>query len=208
MIARRRLAAAGEVVRSFNRDVHGSWEPIMSKRSTLLVVATLTLLLGVSALTSHTMALIRPAAPSPLGHGGGPPLHFAQVRAEYIDLDGNGDETNTTCTFVNTSMSKTLYLGDVYALGPDGLGETLAVDTGLNGVGIPPLGSVDLPVDAAHFPGLQPKIHRDSRGVESVLVGWSGSNDELWLTAAIHLEQPGNNDNRVVNRVEGRTVSK
>ena len=180
----------------------------MSKRSTLLVVAILTLFLGASALTSHTMALIRPAAPSPPGHGGGPPQHFAQVRAEYIKLDGNNDVTNTTCTIVNTSMSRTLYLGDLYALGPDGLSETIAVDADLNGIGIPPLGSLDLPVDSAHFPGLQPKIHKDSRGLESVLVAWSGSNDELWLTAAIHLEQPGSVDNRVINRVEGRYVTK
>ncbi len=180
----------------------------MSKRSAVLVVVTLVLILGSSVLTSHTRGSIRPAGTSPLAPAGDPSQHFAQVRAEYIDLDGNRDETKTTCSIVNTSLSRTLYLGDLSALGPDGLGEVLAVHTGLNGVGIPPLGSLELPVDPIHFPGLQPKRQGDSRGLESVVVGWSGPKDALRLTAAIHLEEPGNNHNRVINRVGGHDVTK
>lgn len=180
----------------------------MSKRSVVLVVATLTLLLGASVLTSHTTALTRPAAPSPFARRGAPPQHLAQVRGEYIQLSGNNDVTNSTCTIVNTSLSTTIYLGDAYALGPNGLSEVLAVDTGLNGVGIPPLGSLDLPVNSVNFPGLQPKVHADSRGLESVLVTWSGFSDALSLTAAIVTQLPGDLDSRMISRAEGHYATK
>jgi hypothetical protein len=178
----------------------------MRKQSAVLVVVALMLVVGFAALSSRTRGSILPAAASPLAPTA--ELHFAQVRAEYIDLEGNRDEADTTLTIVNKSMSKTLYLGDVSALGPDGLAEVLAVHTGLNGVGIPPLGSIDLPVDATSFPGLQPKLETDSRGVESVLLSFQGSREAIRLTAAILLNQPGTLDNRVLTRVESHFVVK
>jgi hypothetical protein len=130
------------------------------------------------------------------------------VRGEYIELSGNNDKTSTTCHFVNKSLSRTIYLGDISALGLDGLSEVLAVHTGLNGVGIPPLGSLDLPVDAAHFPGLQFKQFSNSRGLESVLVSWSGPKDALRLDASVQQQLPGDQDTRVINYLEGHYVTK
>ncbi len=105
-------------------------------------------------------------------------------------------------------MSKPLVLDAVLALGPNGLSEAIATDDDLDGVTIPPLGSLDVPVDSAHFPGLLPKTAIGARGLESVGVSWTGGKDALRLTAIIHLERPGNDANRVVNYVEGHCVEK
>jgi len=177
----------------------------MGHRRALLLTITPVLFLASSAVGNLTKDSPCAAAPRAPAHKDD---EYMQVRAEYIDLYGNRDETNTTLTLVNRSMSKTLVLGDVLALGPNGANEVLAIDAALEGVSIPPLGSLDLPVDSTHFPGLQPKIDVDSRSLESVVVSWSGPKDGLRLIAAIHLEQPGNNDNRVVNLVEGERVLK
>jgi hypothetical protein len=165
----------------------------MSKRNSVLALSALTVLAVVS------MALARVPKED---------IRFAQVRAEYIALSGNNDVTTTTVTLVNRSASTTLYLGDLSALGLDGLAEVLAIDTGLDGVGIPPLGSLDLPVDAAHFPGLQAKDLPDSRGVETILVSYSGPKESLRLTAAIKLQLPGDVDSRTVSRVDGHAVTR
>ena len=173
-------------------------------RARLLVLAPV-LLLASSAVVSLATDSLCAAAPRASIRKD---EEYTQVRAEYIDLSGNRDETNTTLTLVNRSMSRTLVLGDVFAMGPNGVNELLATDTALEGVAIAPLGSIDLPVDSAHFPGLQPKLELDSRGLESVVVGWSGPKDGLRLIAAIHLERPGNDDNRVVDIVDGQPVLK
>jgi len=182
----------------------------MIPRNAVLVGLALVLLVGSSALSSRTRGSTLPAATfaatSPAATAA--EVHFAHVRAEYIDLDGNHNHTDTTLTLINKSLSKSLYLGDISALGPDGLAEVLAVHTGLNGVGIPPLGSIDLRVDSARFPGLQPKVASDSRGVETVLVSFSGSKEMFRLSAAIHLHHPDNDQNQMINRFEGHFVVK
>ena len=179
---------------------------MVRNRSAVLVLLTLVLVVGSSTIpfpTNRTGASASAAAIAPPIE-----LYYAQVRAQYIDLSGNRDETNTICTIVNRSLTRTIYLGDVTALGLDGLEEVLAVHTGLNGVGIPPLGSVDLPVDSVHFPGLQPELEPGERGVENLLVSWSGPKEAVRVTAAIHLQLPGDIGSRVLSYVDGHPVSK
>jgi hypothetical protein len=48
----------------------------------------------------------------------------------------------------------------------------------------------------------------DSRGLETVLVSWSGSNDALALAAAIKIQRPGDVDSRMISRVEGHYGTK
>ena len=102
----------------------------MALRGATLVGLTSVLVLGSLAMPSATTGSILSAA-SPAAPAA--ELHFAQVRAEYIDLSGNRDETETTLFFVNKSLTKTIYMGDVSALGPDGLAEVLGIHKGLNG---------------------------------------------------------------------------
>jgi len=177
----------------------------MNRRLAVLLILTPVLFVGSSAYMSRTHGAIAAAMPALVNHDD---AQVTQVRAEYIDLNGNRDETNTTLVFVNRSMSKPLVLGAVMALGPNGLSEVLAIDGDLGGVTIPPLGSLDVPVDSAHFPGLQPKVEDGQRGLESVGVSWTGGKDALRLTAVIHLQLPGATDTRVVNYVEGHAVEK
>jgi hypothetical protein len=94
------------------------------------------------------------------------------------------------------------------ARGPNGLSEMLAIDGDLDGVTIPPLGSLDVPVDSAHFPGMEPMLEDGQRGLESVGVRWSGGKDALRVTAVIRLQLPGATDTRVVIYVEGRYIEK
>ena len=135
-------------------------------------------------------------------------LYHWQVRAEYVNYDTGYERSLTTLSIVNRSLTRTIYLDDVLALGPDGLDEVIAVHTGLNGVGIPPLGSIELPVDPVHFPGLQYKLQPDQRGVESVLVSYSGTKEAFRLTAKIDALLPGESDSRVLVRVDGHPVIK
>lgn len=178
----------------------------MSRRTAALVLFTLFLPLGAFVVGSSTRAAARPVAASPAAALD--EARFAQVRAEYVDLSGNRDETSTTCLIVNKSASQTIVLGDISALGPNGAAEVISIDTQLNGVTIPPLASLELPVDAAHFPGLAPKVETNSRGVESVVVSWSGPKEALRLTALVRLQQPGSLDNRTVNYVDGHYLTK
>ncbi len=177
----------------------------MNRRLAVLLVLIPVLFVGSSAYLSQTRGAIAPAKAAPVNREDS---QYTQVRAEYIDLNGNRDETNTTLVFVNRSMSTPLVLGAVMAFGPNGLSEALATDGDLDGVTIPPLGSLDVPVDSTHFPGLQPKLENGERGLESVGVSWTGGKDALRLTAVIHLEQPGNLSNRVFNYIEGHCVVK
>jgi hypothetical protein len=177
----------------------------MNRRLVALSILTPMLFVLSSAYLSHTRGAIAPAKPASMNHDDS---QLAQVRAEYIDLNGNRDETKTTLVLVNRSMSKTLVLGTVMALGSNGLSEMLAIDGDLDGVTIPPLGSLDVPVDSAHFPGLQPKLEDGQRGLESVAVSWSGGKDALRLMAVIRLQLPGATDTRVANYVEGHSVEK
>lgn len=176
----------------------------MTRRRALLFVLLPVLFVGSSALLSHTPGASAAAA-APANHGDG---HTMQVRAQYIDLNGNHDETNTTLFLVNKSMTRTLVLGDVLALGPNGLSEVLAHDGDLVGVLIPPLGTVELPVDSAHFPGLLPELEVGQRFLESVVLSFTGPKDALRLTASVHLQHPGNLENRVITLFEGHDVEK
>lgn len=177
----------------------------MTRRRALLFVLLPVLFVGTSALLDLLPGASAAAAAARGSHGDG---HYVQVRAEYIDLNGNRDETNTTLYLVNQSMTRTLVLGDLLALGQDGLSEVLAHDADLDGVTIPPLGTVELPVDAAHFPGLLPELEVGQRGLESVVLSFAGPKDALRLTASVHLQQPGNLENRVITIFEGHAVEK
>jgi len=171
----------------------------MQRFRPVLAIAAVTLLLSASLLSASTRS--SPRAPAE-------PPQLMQVRARYIDLSGNRDETFTTLLLVNNSQSRTIQLGDVIALGPDGLTEVMGTHTGLNGVALPPLATVELLVDSARFPGLAPELELGQRGVASVLVQWWGPKDTLLLSSSIRLEQPGNNDNRVITLFDGRVVQK
>ena len=165
--------------------------------------------LRVAFLIATTFLLpLKPPAAAPAKAPASPQLDFAQVRGEFVDLDGNLDEVDTTLRLVNRSLSATLTLGDIYAVGRDGLSEVLSTHTGSNGVTLGPLASLDLKVDPSNFPGLLPKIYRTDRGLESVVVSFSGPREALRLSAAIHLQQPGTLDNRVITLVEGHCVMK
>jgi hypothetical protein len=179
----------------------------MNRRSATFTGTAVALGLGLLAVGRFTIgsasaAAARTAAATPIE------WNYAQVRAEFITKDGNDDVTNTTCTIVNRSQSRTLYLGDISALGLDGLDEILAVHTGLNGIGIQPLGSIDVPVDAAHFPGLQPKVFPDSRGVETILVSWTGPKEALRLSSTIRVQLPGARDTGRERHVDGHPTTK
>jgi len=177
----------------------------MTRRRALLLVLLPVLFVGSSVLPSLTQGASAAPAAAPAHHDDG---HYVQVRAQYIDLNGNRDETNTTLFLVNKSMTRTLVLGDVLAMGPNGLSEFLAHAGDLVGVSIPPLGTVELPVDSAHFPGLLPELEVGQRGLESVVLSFAGPKDALRLTASIHLQQPGSLDNRVITLFEGNAVEK
>jgi len=177
----------------------------MTRRRALLLVLLPVLFVGSSVLPSLTQGASAAPAAAPAHHDDG---HYVQVRAQYIDLNGNRDETNTTLFLVNKSMTRTLVLGDVLAMGPNGLSEVLAHDGDLVGVSIPPLGTVELPVDSAHFPGLLPELEVGQRGLESVVLSFGGPKDALRLTASIHLQQPGSLENRVITLFEGNDVEK
>ena len=174
-------------------------------RRALLFVLTPVLFVGSSLLWSGARSAAAATAAGPGGHGDKQSL---QVRAQYVDLDGNRDETNTTLLLVNKSLTRTLVLGGVLALGQDGLSEVLATDDALDGVVIPPLGTLEVLVDSIRFPGLQPVRVLGERGVASVVVGYAGPRDALRLTASIHLLQPGSVDNRVITIFEGHDVEK
>ncbi len=105
-------------------------------------------------------------------------------------------------------LTKTVTLGDIHALGPDGLAEVMATHAGLNGVVLPPLATVERVVDSTNFPGLAPELEIGERGVVSVLAAWTGPNDALRLSASIHLIQHGTLDNRVISVIEGHAVAK
>jgi hypothetical protein len=177
----------------------------MTRRRALLLVLLPVLFVGPSAFLIRAERANAAAAAAPANHDDG---HYVQVRAQYIDLNGNRDETNTTLYLVNKSMTRTLVLGDVLAMGPNGLSEVLAHDGDLVGVAIPPLGTIELPVDSAHFPGLLPELEVGQRGLESVVLSFAGPKDALGLTASIHLQQPGNLENRVITLFEGNDVEK
>ena len=72
----------------------------------------------------------------------------------------------------------------------------MATDGDLIGVTIPSLGSLNVPVDSAKFPGLQPKREGGERGLETVAVSWSGGKDAPRLTAVIRLQRPGDVETR------------
>jgi len=110
------------------------------------------------------------AAPSLIPFNKGDHTHLAQVRAQYIDLNGNRDELTATLYLVNSSLTKSLALDEIDALGLDGVNEVLASDTAVNGVVIPPFGTFKLSVDSSNFPGLQPNLEIGYRGLESVVV--------------------------------------
>lgn len=136
-------------------------------------------------------------------------VRYLHVRAEYVDdYYGNRDETVTTLFLVNKSLSKSVTLGDIQALGPDGQGEVMATHSGLNGVVVPPLGSVELVVDSTNFPGLVPVILADDRGVASALVRWNGPKDALRLVASIQIAQLSLTEGRAISVIEGHTVVK
>ncbi len=177
----------------------------MNRRRALLLVLTPVLFVGSSAWLGRVRGAAEPMRASPAKPADS---QYSQVRAEYVDLYGNRDETDTTLVFENRSMSTPLVLDSVLAFGANGLSDLLASDDDLAGVTIPPLGSLDVPVDAAHFPGLQPKTDVGVPGLESVGLSWTGGKNALRLIAIIHLEQPGNLSNRVINYVEGHCVEK
>jgi hypothetical protein len=171
----------------------------MHRWSPVVAITTLALFLATSLLTGSTKGSMRTAAEPP---------QLMQVRAEYIDLDGNRDETFTTLILVNNSQSRTINLGDLFALGPDGLTEVMGTHTGLNGVALPPLATIELLVDSVRFPGLQPELQIGDRGVANVLVQWWGTKDSLLLSSSIYLQKPGNPDTRVITVFEGHIVGK
>src|SRR6185295_1755468 len=115
-------------------------ETTMTRRA-LLFLLTPVLFVGSSLLWSGARGAAAAAAAGPGGRGHEQSL---QVRAQYIDLDGNHDETDTTLLLVNKSLTRTLVLGDVLALGQDGASELLATDGALDGVVIPPLGTLEV----------------------------------------------------------------
>lgn len=172
----------------------------MGRRIPALAFASFALLLGTTVLSGSTSGAMR-IAPEP-------PPHLAQVRAKFIDLSGNRDETSTTCFLVNAHPTRAIVLGEVLALGPDGANELLATHDGLVGVVLPPLGVVDLPVDPARFPGLKPELEIGDRGLASVLVSWSGPKEALRLSAELRLQLPGDIGSRVIRSVEGHAAAK
>lgn len=180
----------------------------MKKRSAMFIVSALALVLGASFLARVARAGMRlPAANALLfdksGRG-----HAAQVHAVFIELSGNNDVSTTTLYLVNSSVTETLYLDQVDALGVGGLSNLLASDTAVNGLAIAPLGTVELTVDATNFPGLQPQVDRNTPGLASVLVTWSGPRDALQLESSVLLELPGSLYSRTVSTFEGHDVTK
>jgi hypothetical protein len=148
----------------------------MSRRIPVLGVAIVALLLGTSVLTSSTKGS--------MGTTDKPP-HLLHVRGEYFHSNVTQDRALTTCILVNRSVSRTIWLGDVLALGTDGLTEVLATHTGLNGVALPPLATIELVVDSIRFPGLLPERGVNDRGLATCLVEWWGPKDALRLTASV-----------------------
>ncbi len=180
----------------------------MHKPIALVVALVLAPIVGAFLLVNHSSGSAHAAASSAPAIGGDSPPWYAQVRAEYVVLYGNRDQSFTTFTIMNRSLTKSLFLGDVWAMGPDGLAEVLSVHTGLNGIELPPLGSVDVAVDSTSFPGLQPELEIGDRGLESIAVSWIGPKDALRLSAGILRNQPGTLDNRVMTWIEGHVVTK
>lgn len=175
----------------------------MNKRSSLVAAALLVALVGAFFLVGDSSASARAAATA----SDSPPW-YAQVRAEYVDLSGNRDEATTTFTVINRSLTKSLFLGEVWAMGPDGLGEVLAIHAGLGGVELPPLGSIDVVVDSTQFPGLKPELEVGDRGVESIAVSFIGPKDALRLSAEIVRLQPCCLETRMTTWIEGHLITK
>lgn len=176
----------------------------MLRRLAFLLVAAATTVASVFVFGHRASAAMR--TPAPVAAVDAPT--YLHVRAEYVDLSGNRDENYTTLTFSNRSLTRTVELGDVLALGPDGLDEVIASAPGLVGLAIPPLGSVDVLVDKTSFPGLAPKLEVGSRGLESVLVSFTGPKEALRVISSILLNQPSSLDNRVLTRIEAQPTVK
>jgi hypothetical protein len=103
----------------------------MSTGSAVVVTASLPFFVGSSIVSTTTKGTV--ASPATVGPAAPVELDCAQVRAEWIFTDANDDFTTTKCTIVNRSQSKTLDLGDVLALGPDGLAEESRTDRPIDG---------------------------------------------------------------------------
>jgi len=157
-------------------------------------------LLGPATVSGQDLATLTGGLPPAGGGGGG--YNYTAVRAEYVDLSGNRDEVDTSCYLINKSSSQLIVLHDVLVVGEGGTQQVLGLDTSHRGQVLRPLGSVELPIDST-IPGVKPETEIGQKGVASVIVSWAGPAGALELSAVIHLEQPGNLDNRTRFEVKG-----
>ena len=137
------------------------------------------------------------------GSGAGVAQHTI-VRAEYIFVSNGNKFWNTTCHVINRSATSPLTLGAVYILGPGGVNSVLSVHTGLVGVSVPPLGSIQLAIDNT-IPGLVAATTPSAFGVRSVVFSWNGPSGALGLTSRMEYID-SSPDHRGHVEIEGHPV--
>ena len=173
----------------------------MNLMPTLCIASLLVVLMPRS-----TSQLERPVRPNELYNISQGNLHLAMVRMDYSDWAGNHDHTDTTCHIVNTSLTS-LTLDKIYIVGAGGITQILATSPKFVGRVLPAFAHVQFKVDKS-IPGVRPQtLHNQPSIAQQVIATWSGPKDALRLTSVIRRVKPGDDDNRTVYQIEGRTIT-
>ncbi len=129
---------------------------------------------------------------------------YKGVRAEFVARDRNLGQVDTELVLQNTSAVSSVPLRDIVVLGRHGIATTLKIYKGLNGLSVPPLGQVVLPI--GRNLGLKAAGHGVSSPnyVASVCVIYDGRSwEHLRVTAVVKQWEPSNStDGHLAMRVE------